>query len=89
MQRWNSWTFNLTKDLSLLLHAIHSPFYWRIWRKTILFSGFKNPLKNLRNENFVERENESKNPDKNSILRRPEFMPRKLDLKCPSRIQFL
>jgi hypothetical protein len=25
----------------LLLHAIRSPFYWRILKKTILFSGFK------------------------------------------------
>ncbi len=25
---------NLTKGSSLLLHAIHSPFYWRIWKKT-------------------------------------------------------
>jgi hypothetical protein len=32
---------NLTKDSSLLLHAIHSPFYWRILKKTILLSGFK------------------------------------------------
>ncbi len=31
----------LTKDTSLLLHAIHSPFYWRILKKPILFSGFK------------------------------------------------
>ncbi len=34
---------NLTKDVSLLLHAIHSPFYWRILKKTIVFSGLKNP----------------------------------------------
>jgi hypothetical protein len=34
---------NLTKDQSLLLHAIHNPFYWRIFQKTILFSAFKNP----------------------------------------------
>jgi hypothetical protein len=33
---------NLTKDSSLLFRAIHSPFYWRILKKTILFSGFKN-----------------------------------------------
>jgi hypothetical protein len=26
---------NLTKDLSLLLHGIHSPFYWQILHKTI------------------------------------------------------
>ncbi len=31
---------NLTKDSSPLLH-IHSPFYWRILKKTILISGFK------------------------------------------------
>ncbi len=42
---------SLTKDSSLLLHAIHSPFYWRILRKTILYSGFKNPYKkNPRNK---------------------------------------
>ncbi len=27
---------NLTKDLSILLHAIRSPFYWRILKKAIL-----------------------------------------------------
>ncbi len=37
---------NLTKYSSLLLHAIHSPFYWRILKKTTLFSCFKNPYKN-------------------------------------------
>jgi hypothetical protein len=35
----------LTKDSSLLLLAIHSPFYWRTLNKTILFSGFQNPKK--------------------------------------------
>ncbi len=34
---------NLTKDSSLFLHATNSPFYWRILKKTILFSGFKYP----------------------------------------------
>jgi hypothetical protein len=39
------------KDSSLLLHAIHSPFYWKILKKTILFSGFKNHYKkNLQNK---------------------------------------
>jgi hypothetical protein len=42
---------NLTKDSSLLVHAIHSPFYWR---KTILFSGFKDP-KNLCQDNCLGR----------------------------------
>jgi hypothetical protein len=32
---------NLTKDLSLWLHAIFTvPFYWRILQKTTLYSGF-------------------------------------------------
>ncbi len=35
------------KDSSHLLHAIHSSFYWRILKKTILFSGFKNPYKKI------------------------------------------
>jgi hypothetical protein len=38
----------LTKDLSLLHHAIHSPIYWGILKKTILFSGFKKPYKKFR-----------------------------------------
>ncbi len=38
---------NLTKDSSLLLHAIPSPFYWRILKKIILFSGFKNSYKKI------------------------------------------
>jgi hypothetical protein len=38
---------NLTKDSNLLLHAIHSAFYWRILKKTILFSGFQNPYKKI------------------------------------------
>jgi hypothetical protein len=28
---------NLIQDSSLLLHAIHSPFYWRILKNTIFF----------------------------------------------------
>jgi hypothetical protein len=38
----------LTKDSSLLIRAIHSPFYRRISKKTVLFSGFKNPYKKTR-----------------------------------------
>ncbi len=30
---------NLAKVSSLLLHAIHIPFFWRILQKTILVSG--------------------------------------------------
>ncbi len=45
---------NLTKDSSLLLSAIYSPFYWRILRKTILFSGLKNPYKQIRETRKLE-----------------------------------
>jgi hypothetical protein len=36
---------NLTKDSNLSLQAIHRFFYQRFLKKTILFSGFKNPYK--------------------------------------------
>ncbi len=39
---------SLTKDSNLLLHAIHSLFYWRILKKIILSFGFKNPHKKIR-----------------------------------------
>jgi hypothetical protein len=39
---------NLTKDSNLLLDdAIHSLFYWRILKKTILFADAKNPYKKI------------------------------------------
>jgi hypothetical protein len=41
------WDSNLTKESSLLLHAIHSPFYWRILKKTILYSSFKYTYKKI------------------------------------------
>ncbi len=78
----------LTKELSLLLHAIHSPFYGRILKKTILFSGFLSPCKTIRETRelesinallFVEWKNEGRKPDKNSSLRSLEFMPKNLD----------
>jgi hypothetical protein len=33
---------NLTKDSSLLLHAIHIPFYWLILKKTIIITQLHN-----------------------------------------------
>jgi hypothetical protein len=62
---------NLTKNSSLLLHAIHSPFYWRILKKTILFFGFKNTkkiretrkLEYIHEKHFVEQKNEGRKPD--------------------------
>ena len=35
----------LTKSRVFLFHAIHSHFYWRVLKKTIFLSGFKNPYK--------------------------------------------
>ncbi len=44
---------NLTKNLSLLLHAIHGPFYWRILQKTTFYSSFKTPYnKSTKQENL-------------------------------------
>ncbi len=78
---------NLTKELSLLLHAIHSSLYWRILKKIILFSGIKILTENPRNEKtwvytwiaFCRTEKKGRKPDKNSSLRRLKFMPRNLD----------
>jgi hypothetical protein len=42
---------SVTKDSSLLLHAIHSQFYWQILKKTIVnYSRFKIRYKNPRNK---------------------------------------
>jgi hypothetical protein len=75
----------LTKDLSLLLHAIHSPFYRRILKETILLSDLKNLYKKIREtrkleyiheQHLVERKNAGRKPNKNSSHRRLKFMPR-------------
>jgi hypothetical protein len=44
---------NLTKDSSLLLHSIHSPFYWRILKNTILYSGYNSSL--FMNSNYIQK----------------------------------
>jgi hypothetical protein len=49
---------NLTKESSLLLHAIHSAFYWRILKKTILFPDLKKPLKKIRGTKKLESNHE-------------------------------
>ncbi len=51
-QRWNSWTSVFTKCSNLLLHAIHSPFYWQILKKTMISSGSKHPYKKTEQENL-------------------------------------
>ncbi len=35
----------LTKDSSFSLYTINRPFFWRILKKIILYSGFNNPYK--------------------------------------------
>jgi hypothetical protein len=75
---------SLPKDSSLLLHAIHRPFYWQILNKSMVYSGFKNPYKkSAQQENsslfmiaFVEWKNRCRKPDKYSSLKRPGFRMR-------------
>jgi hypothetical protein len=45
---------NLIKGSSLLLHVIPGPTYWRILKKTILFSDLKNPYKKIRETRILE-----------------------------------
>ncbi len=88
----------LTKDSSLLCHAIRSPFFWWILKKTIFFSGLKvliqkiretRKFKSIHKWHFIEQKNEGRKSDNNSNLRRIDFMPRNLDYKFSSRIQSL
>ncbi len=72
------------KDSSLLLHATHNPFYWRIWRK--LYSSLvlkiltKNPLNlSLFINSILKNRKMRAETLKNLILRRLKFMPRNLD----------
>jgi hypothetical protein len=71
---------NLTKNSMLFTVP-----YWRILKKTIPFSGFKKvltrKLEYIHELHFVERKEEGRKQDKNSSLRRLEFMSRKLRLK--------
>ncbi len=55
---------------------------WRILTKTILFCGFKNPYKKIRETRKLKfiHENEGRKPNKISSLRRLEFIiPTNLD----------
>jgi hypothetical protein len=45
---------NMTKGLSLLLHAIHSLSTGGFFKKTRLYSGFKNTLKEIRETRNLE-----------------------------------
>jgi hypothetical protein len=56
---------NLTKDLSLLLSAIHSLFDWRILQKTILYYGFKTPYQNKKIKKI--RETRKLEPEKTQV----------------------
>ncbi len=64
---------NLRKDSSLLIYAIHSPFYSRILKKTILYSGIKNTYNKIRKTRKLESIH-------NSILYKRKNVGRKL--KC-------
>ncbi len=86
LHRWNSWTSIWEKTrgfCSTTIHRVSTDGFLKE-NQTILY-GFKNTSKkNLRNEkyHFVERKNEGRKLDKNSSLRRREFMPRNLEKKC-------
>ncbi len=71
---------NLTKNSSLLLHAIHSlstrksdsTLVLKILTKKICETR---KLESFREWHLVKRKNEGRKPDKNSSLRRLEFVP--------------
>ncbi len=63
------------KRLESFSPCFHRPFYWRMLKKTKVFSGFKNPYKKIR-ETKKTRKNKDRKPDKNLSLIRLEFMPR-------------
>jgi hypothetical protein len=71
---------SLKKVSSLLLHAIHSLSYWRILKKTILISGFKNIHTKIREQEnsslFMNRkENELENQTKTRVLEDSTLCP--------------
>ncbi len=81
----------LTKDLSFLLHSIHSPFYWRISKNPILFFGFNNPykkicetrkLKSIPEQHFEERKMRVENQTKLES-EKIQVYAQKLRLKIP------
>jgi hypothetical protein len=67
----------LTKDSSLLLHVICILKYLRILKKTLLFSGFNNPYKRIRETRKLE--SIHRKLDKNTSLRNLDTMLRNLD----------
>ncbi len=78
---------NLTKELNLLLHAIHRPFYWRIFKKTVFFSGFKNhykkicetrKLESIHEWHIVEWKNEGRNQTKTRVRKGSSLCPETL-----------
>jgi hypothetical protein len=77
---------NLTKDSSLLFHAIHSPFYWRSIKKTycslVLNSLQKNPrnkkLESIHKQYFVKRKHEGRKPEKTCVCEKDSCL-------CPKK----
>jgi hypothetical protein len=83
---------SLTKDAFLLLYDIHSPFYWRILKKTKLYSGFNNPFKKIyetrklefiREDHFVDR---GRIQTKTRVSEESSLCPETSTKKCRSRI---
>ncbi len=61
----------LTKNSSLLLYAIRSPFYWRILKASLVLKILTikvcetRNLESIHELHYVERENDDRKPDKN------------------------
>jgi hypothetical protein len=77
---------NLTKDSSILPHAtvFTVPATGGFLKKPLVYSGFINLYKKETRKlalfmNSVERKNDGRKQDKNSRMRRLEFMSRNLD----------
>jgi hypothetical protein len=80
---------NLAKDSSLLLRAIHNPFYWRIFKKIILFSGLKKSANKENLSLFMKSILENEKIRVENQTKSLEFVPRNLEKKCRSRIPSL
>ncbi len=77
------WDINLTKGMSLMLHAIHCTFYWRILKKTICFSGFNNPRNKKTRVVFFRTENRGQKARQKLESEKTRVYAQKPRLKMP------
>ncbi len=72
---------SLTKDLSLLLHAIHSPFYWHNFKEKNRYSTLDLKIQ------YMHAKKSTKQEVLHESLSMLKFIPRNLDQKGCSRIR--